>query len=431
MPSPAELGLTELPDKTLISQVSTTTRRWVDDFGGAALDPALWDFADIIPGITHVVANSTLVVSMGTTANAERHYLSKASFTIPFDVYVGLRLSQRILDNNVWVEIVEVDADGNPKPHATVAGEMRNRAGVGYVTSATAAAAQIEATCDDSPNGANLVTTTSWASTIADHDVHLEYRIADTWASNVTMDTASARSSTALRLSRQVPDPNGVYKVRVRVKNGATPPATNTDLTLYRVAIADVQELLVELASGRGDAVAGRAVGVNVVGTAAAAGSTADNSSTVPNPQLVSGLMSSAVGGPAAGTTARQGSMQSDLARRQIVRQLGNPQSHDPGRAVLTTTTETTLVAAVALLRNELQSVTVVNRDNVVHTVDIRDALAGTVRESVTVPANDTRQLNFPAGRPSAAVNTALTVQMRETATTAVEVTTSSFKTSA
>lgn len=425
------LGQASLPDGARVNMVGTTFNRWVDDFGGTSLDLDKWDVVEVVPGITHTVNSSSLVVSMGVTASAERHYISKGVFTIPFDIYVGLKLSQRIIGNNVWIEAIEVDRDGKPVAHSSIAGEIRNRAGLAYLSNATAGAANLEATCGDSPNGSQTASTTGWATTTNDHDIHLEYRIADTWASNVAMDSVASRSSTGLRNSRQVPDANKLYKLRVRFRNEAVAPVSNTDVTLYRVALADVQELLVEMASGRGDNAAGRAISANVTTIPGVQGSVGDNSSTVPNPQLVSILMNSTAGGPTAGTAARQGSIQGDLARRAVVRPLGVPQSHDSNRVTVTATSETTLIAAVASIRHELHTVTFANRDNVAHTLDLRDALAGTVRETVIVGAGATLQLDFPAGRPAAAANAAWTVQMRETATTAVEVSVSSYRTTA
>jgi hypothetical protein len=107
-----------------------------------------------------------------------------------------------------------------------------------------------------------------------------------------------------------------------------------------------------------------------------------------------------------------------DLSGRAVVRLSGLPGSFDYGRQQLANTTETTLVAAVATVRHELQSLTIANKDTVQHNFDVRETTGGTVRLTVTVPAGDTRHLDFPAGLPAAAVNTNWTVQMAEAVTT-------------
>lgn len=134
---------------------------------------------------------------------------------------------------------------------------------------------------------------------------------------------------------------------------------------------------------------------------------------------------------PTAATAGRLMNLQGDLAGRPVVKSAGQPQAHDFNRQTITATTETTLVAAVAANRHELQSLTIANRDNAAHTIDLRDATAGTIRQSFIVPAGETRQFAWPAGLPAAAVNTAWTAQLREAASTAVEFSSSSYRTTA
>lgn len=251
---------------------------------------------------------------------------------------------------------------------------------------------------------------------------------------------------------------DGAWKVRnVATTNlelepltGTVPPAdfglTNcgggiikrTDLRIAFIRLFDYERERVEMmARPTGDQASAAPVSVQgtatVGGTVAAAGTTADNASGTPSPVLVGAMQNSTAGGPAAGTTARHGALQADLSRRLVITGGGVPQSHDYGRlASLTTTTEATLVAAVALIRHELHQLAVVNRDTVPHTIDFRDTTGGTVRASVYAPAGQTVPLIYPSGLPQGAVNTNWTAQLREvTTTTAVEVTSSSYRTTA
>lgn len=287
MASNDHLSQALLPDGTMVKQVGTTMKKWCDDFGlnsagQNAVDTAInWDVYDggtydatiavntktngsgvsLLSGVS--VANSTLLVNMGTTANAEVHLLSKEVFTNPLDVYVSLKLSQAIVNNSVYVELVEVDpATLKPLAHASI-NDARNRCGA-LLGGASATTVFLECVSDDSPNGVNNTTTASFLSWLADTDLQLEFRPADTWLTGVATDNTGARTGSSLRLSKQVPDPNRLYKLRLRFKNGGVAPASATTVTVYRALVCDVQEVQIEIAGGRGDAVAGKAVPVVV-----------------------------------------------------------------------------------------------------------------------------------------------------------------------
>jgi hypothetical protein len=427
-------------DGSHIAPVTTARRKWVDDFGGNALDPALWDVynggivangGSGVTGITYDVGvtPSCLVVHMGTTNNAELWFISKQTFTVPVDLFLVLQFSQRIVANNVWFELVEVDANGTLVPHASVAGEIRNRGGLFIGNSTTAGNFQIESTCDDSTN-VNSVSGTGTSLT-AMCDQIVEFRSEDILANNIATDGAGSKSTVGLRLSRQVPDPNKVYKLRMRFKNGTGPTAT--DVTVARVLMVDVTEVQVEVYSGRGDAIGGKSIPVNVFSTGTSStsvqGPLASNANGAVNPVPMAVNAQSAQ--PTAATAGRLMNLQGDLAGRPIIKPGGQPQAHDFNRQTITATTETTLIAAVASNRHELQSLIIANRDNAAHTIDLRDASAGTIRQSFIVPPIETRQFAWPAGLPAAAVNTAWTVQLRESATTAVEISSSSYRTTA
>lgn len=78
----------------------------------------------------------------------------------------------------------------------------------------------------------------------------------------------------------------------------------------------------------------------------------------------------------------------------------------------LTTTTETTIVAALAAVFNDLYSLTITNTSATGVRVDLRTVAAGAVVESVWVPATTTIQLNPVVPYRQATVNTAWTAQL-------------------
>lgn len=75
------------------------------------------------------------------------------------------------------------------------------------------------------------------------------------------------------------------------------------------------------------------------------------------------------------------------------------------------TTTETSLIGAVASTFNDLLSLIVINTSATATQVDFRDSTGGTVRLSIYVPAGDTRGAVFHSPMPQATVNTAWTAK--------------------
>ena len=100
-----------------------------------------------------------------------------------------------------------------------------------------------------------------------------------------------------------------------------------------------------------------------------------------------------------------------DLNGRQIVIEGGPQQLQDMNRTVLTTTTETTHIAAVASVRHHIGSMIVANLSaaNSVQ-VDVRDTTAGTIRMTFNLAANQSIAFD-PRSWAQAAVNTNWTVQ--------------------
>jgi hypothetical protein len=88
----------------------------------------------------------------------------------------------------------------------------------------------------------------------------------------------------------------------------------------------------------------------------------------------------------------------------------------------LTSTTETTIVAAVASIFNDLRALLITNTSATGTRVDFRHVAAGTVVFSVWVPANTTLPITLPVVARQATVNTAWTAQLG-TAVTDVRIT--------
>jgi len=87
----------------------------------------------------------------------------------------------------------------------------------------------------------------------------------------------------------------------------------------------------------------------------------------------------------------------------------------------LTNGTETSLIATPgAGLYHDLVHIVGVNTSDAAITVSIRDALAGTVRFKLTIPAGDTREVHFPHPWPQTSKNAAWTADMGDFTTTTI-----------
>lgn len=242
-----------MPDEGGYGLVGSVARRFVDDFGGTALDATKWDVEMNTGGMSYTVGASDLNVVMGTTINAELRLLSKAVFTSPVDLFVSTMFSQRLNENGVWFEFVEVDPTTlQPVVNPNLAGDWNNRVALRLQGSTSVNNAAIEGVSQGS-NSLSFATTTSAATTTSNADFNLRVREADIWLGSVATDSNGSRSSGEIRLSRQVPDPDKLYKFRMRFKNAATAPASSTTVTVRSVRILDIQEMQVDYsASGSG-----------------------------------------------------------------------------------------------------------------------------------------------------------------------------------
>ena len=123
--------------------------------------------------------------------------------------------------------------------------------------------------------------------------------------------------------------------------------------------------------------------------------------------------------------TADQKSMQFLLSKTgQMIASIGTVREFQNTLKAVTvsTTTETTLIAAVATYFQDIYGLTVSNTSITTATrVDIRDTTAGTVVESFWLPAATTLRLNYDVPLKQSAINTNWTVQL-SVATTDVRI---------
>ena len=275
------------PDGRVVDVVSNVATLFSDDFGGTSVDiTGRWQVLDGgqgavtlsnniqqaaigsgITGITDSVASSALTVSMGTTTNAERWYLSKQIFGASEDVLVILSKSQAITQNSIFVGLVEVGPDGIPLLNPNLAGDFTNRGGVEFGLTATTTAFQCEAVAESS--GAKAVGSVGVAAVLTGtqefvSEIHAE----DIICSPQAVDSLAGKLQGCSRVSTQCPSDNKKYKLLMRFKNIGT-PGSGTSVVIQRVCVVARQEMRVEVSSGRGDFNAQKAIAVNIASMSA------------------------------------------------------------------------------------------------------------------------------------------------------------------
>ena len=239
-------------------KVKSVQKKFRDSFSGASLDAAKWDSVTGTGG-SITVGSGVLTMASGTTIASETSVTTKDTFTIPFRVGVGMTLSQRIVNQAFYVEAVSVNAStGVPDGNHCVSW---------LFDGATATQAKYEV-----QNGglARLASAASTVVTTAAGGIYeLEPFADEAWFHSGTLDAVTSRAN-SYRRHQQIPDPNAVYKLRLRWLNGGTAPATSTNAVVQFIAVQDYAELTAEITAGRGNSVAGNAISVNLAGATAA-----------------------------------------------------------------------------------------------------------------------------------------------------------------
>lgn len=250
-------------EKVLIGNAQDKFR---EDF--FSLDSANWDIVSQGAGQTVSVDGTTtryLKVSSGTTANEETILLSKNTFAAPFKIGFGFSASQRIANTNLYVELVGVDDNGVIETDTTFPSvntkDATNCAGLWFNgTSATVAQSTLRANgCPELIGAAQTVGTSVATGTtpnfVAANSAEILMDTEEVVYSGRTVD-GTATSNGFTRRTQSCPDPTKKYKIRIRVLNGATNPASNTDWRLHFFRAINVTRLTVDMARhfGRVDA---------------------------------------------------------------------------------------------------------------------------------------------------------------------------------
>lgn len=180
-----------------------------------------------------------LVVNMGVVPNEELHLISKETFTIPCILEIPINMSQRIANQEVIIEMVSVDGE-------TMEPDEQNQASWRF-DGTTADRAYY------SVNNGGMAPTNSGAQTTAAHGgssfatFGIQLRPNEVNFGNQALDTTG--QWTQARRQQNIPHYGRLYKIRIRFRNWATAPASNTVVKLQYVSCFDYEERFVDLAN--------------------------------------------------------------------------------------------------------------------------------------------------------------------------------------
>lgn len=188
-------------------KVKSIQKKWRDSFTNPLA--ANWHVTES-NGSTATISGGVLTLSSGTTAGGFCEILSKETFTIPFRAMIGVQ-NTRNANNHHIIEAVSVDPNtGVPDGKHSMAVD------IGGAASATATQMLYYV-----QNG-GLIPLASAASTIvttASYSViELEPFSDECYFHSRTIDATSGRTNSYVR-HQQIPDPNAVYKLRLRSQN--------------------------------------------------------------------------------------------------------------------------------------------------------------------------------------------------------------------
>jgi hypothetical protein len=239
-----------------------------DDFSGTSINSGNWTVTQKAgTATTYSVANSILTINAQTQANDYIVFTSTKTFTIPFRVQFLHSASQRIANNNLYLELVNASGIGATAIATTAVSTGTTQ--VAYAITGTTVTtgnvvAQNQGVKSTADTGVTIATTASYS--VYEIDAYID--AVD--FSTRTTDVASVQAANSTMRQRTVLDPGESYYVQIRSLNGATVPASNTAFNIESVVIQDTTDSVVAISGGRGNNAADRAVPVSVENTTTA-----------------------------------------------------------------------------------------------------------------------------------------------------------------
>lgn len=191
-------------------KMKSVQKKWRDSFTQPL--STLWDVVTA-DGTTATVSGGLLTIASGTTAGGYAELLSKETFTIPCRVMAGINTgATRQANTHHYVEMVSVD------PVTLLPNELHRASwdfGGAVSTTLTQASYEVQ-------NG-GIAPLVSAASTIQTTNglavLELEPFSDEAYFHSRQIDNATVGRSNSYVRQQQIPDPNAIYKIRVRSMN--------------------------------------------------------------------------------------------------------------------------------------------------------------------------------------------------------------------
>lgn len=235
-------------------KISSMQKKFRDNFAGTDIDPKKWNIVQVGAGQSYNVLNGELNVNLGTTLGSETIIESKDVFTISFRSLFSIKIPNRLAENEIYLEVVSVD-DKRVIDNKFLASWMFD----GTVNTTSKYQVQTETLPRLSATQAGGLVSSSYAV------YELELFTDEVWFHQRNIDSTSGRVLSQVR-HQQIPDPNKLYKMRLRFKNIGT-PASNTIASLNFITAIDYAELTTEITASRGGVSSGQALPVQVSNT--------------------------------------------------------------------------------------------------------------------------------------------------------------------
>lgn len=229
--------------------VRSMQKKWRDSFAGSAIDTSKWTVLGTGAGQSISVATGALTIAAGTTANATTTIITNEVFTVPFRLMVGFSLSQRIANQDFYIDAVSCDEKGVTNGLYLASWKLNG-------TTATQGIYEVK-NAGGSVLSSSAVTILTTASL---NILETELFSDECWFHSRAIDSTTGRSNSYVR-HQQIPDPNSFYKLQLRVVNGGTAPASNTNFVVQYAVVNDYAELTAEITAGRGNIVGGQSMG--------------------------------------------------------------------------------------------------------------------------------------------------------------------------
>lgn len=253
--------------------VTGNTKRYRREFNDPTL--AEWDVSTGT-GMTATVSNGNLVVTGGTTANQTTTFTTKESFTAPFKSAFGFKISSKIANQEYYLEVVAENTNGVGLDETVCAAW---RIAGSDSTTVTIARAEVRNGGAARLQSANI---SSQASQTTDTIYEITLESDEIWFTSKLADSAAGRYTPYVR-NTTAPDPNRRYRLRIRVVNGATAPASNVTSTFSFVSCVDYTEFQMEVTGGTGGNAAGQAIPTYLTGSVTQAVSGTVSATTLPS----------------------------------------------------------------------------------------------------------------------------------------------------